>query len=75
MIKATQMTLFDSILFTIDPNMNREMRTLTDELWKPDVSFTLSRLKEGRSYSRSIHKGIPYLPASFKGTEKRGSMG
>lgn len=34
MIDATQMTLFDPILFTIDPNMTREMRTFTDELWK-----------------------------------------
>ena len=31
---ATQLTLFDPILFTIDPNMTREMRTFTDELWK-----------------------------------------
>ena len=34
MIDATQMTLFDDILFTIDPTMTQKMRTFTDELWK-----------------------------------------
>jgi hypothetical protein len=34
MIDATQMTLFDTILFSIDPNMTRNMRQFTDELWK-----------------------------------------
>lgn len=34
MIDATQMTLFDNILFTIDPTMTHRMRTFTDELWK-----------------------------------------
>ena len=34
MIDATQMTLFDNILFTIDPTMTHKMRTFTDELWK-----------------------------------------
>jgi hypothetical protein len=34
MIDATQMTLFDSILFAIDPNMTSKMRQFTDELWK-----------------------------------------
>jgi cholesterol 7alpha-monooxygenase len=34
MIDATQMTLFDDILFQIDPKMTRKIRTFSDELWK-----------------------------------------
>lgn len=34
MIDATQMTLFDNILFQIDPAMTKKMRTFTDDLWK-----------------------------------------
>ncbi|KAI9878024.1 MAG: hypothetical protein M1830_002144 [Pleopsidium flavum] len=34
MIDATQMTLFDPVLFMIDPNMTQKMRQFTDELWK-----------------------------------------
>ena len=34
MIDATQMTLFDPILFAIDPGMTKNMRQFTDELWK-----------------------------------------
>lgn len=34
MIDATQMTLFDSVLYAIDPNMSQKMRKFTDELWK-----------------------------------------
>lgn len=34
MIDATQMTLFDPILFAIDPSMTGNMRHFTDELWK-----------------------------------------
>ena len=34
MIDATQMTLFDNILFHIDPTMTSKMRTFTDDLWK-----------------------------------------
>lgn len=34
MIDSTQITLFDPILFKIDPHMTRSMRQFTDELWK-----------------------------------------
>lgn len=34
MIDATQLSLFDPILFAIDPTMTDNMRTFTDELWK-----------------------------------------
>lgn len=34
LIDATQMTLFDPVLFAIDPNMTHKMRQFTDELWK-----------------------------------------
>lgn len=34
MIDATQMTLFDDVLFHIDPNMTQKMRTFSDDLWK-----------------------------------------
>lgn len=34
MIDATQLSLFDPILFAIDPTMTENMRTFTDELWK-----------------------------------------
>ena len=34
MIDSTQLSLFDPILFTIDPTMTDKMRFFTDELWK-----------------------------------------
>jgi hypothetical protein len=34
MIDATQLSLFDPILFTIEPTMTQGMRAFTDELWK-----------------------------------------
>ena len=34
MIDATQMTLFDNILFSIDPSMSKKMPVFTDDLWK-----------------------------------------
>jgi hypothetical protein len=34
MIDATQISLFDPILFAIDPTMTDNMRTFTDQLWK-----------------------------------------
>ncbi|KAF2235506.1 cytochrome p450 [Viridothelium virens] len=34
MIDATQLSLFDPVLFAIDPTMTDNMRTFTDQLWK-----------------------------------------
>jgi hypothetical protein len=34
MIDATQQTLFDPVLFAIDPSMTDDMRPFTDQLWK-----------------------------------------
>ncbi|PYH98110.1 cytochrome P450 [Aspergillus ellipticus CBS 707.79] len=34
MINATQMSLFDPVLFQIDPSMTTHLRTFTDEIWK-----------------------------------------
>ncbi|MCJ1432521.1 hypothetical protein MMC27_001878 [Xylographa pallens] len=48
MIDATQMTLFDNVLFSIDPTMTSKMRKFTDDLWK---LMYPSRLIDGKEVS------------------------
>ena len=65
MIDATQMTLFDPILFAIDPNMTRNMPQFTDELWKlmyPSTFFDSQSVAAIRAqYTRAflIYQRLP----------------
>jgi hypothetical protein len=65
MIDATQVSLFDPILFAIDPTMTDSMRTFTDQLWKLlyDSVFLDAREIKGlrQKYTRafSIYQRLP----------------
>lgn len=65
MIDATQLSLFDPILFAIDPTMADKMRTFTDELWKLMYESPILDSKEIKAlreqYTRvfQIHQRLP----------------
>lgn len=65
LINATQMTLFDPILFTIDPHMTQKMRQFTDELWKlmyPSVfldSKEVAAIREEYAKAFLIYQRLP----------------
>jgi hypothetical protein len=46
MIDATQLSLFDPILFAIDPIMTNNMRTFTDQWWKRLYNSVLLHVRE-----------------------------
>ncbi|KAF2268988.1 cytochrome P450 [Lojkania enalia] len=65
MIDATQLSLFDPILFAIDPTMTDDMRTFTDQLWKlmydsPFLGFReIKALREKYTRAFSIYQRLP----------------
>lgn len=65
MIDATQLSLFDPILFAIDPTMTDNMRVFTDQLWKLLYESKLVDSKEIKAlrekYTRafSIYQRLP----------------
>lgn len=58
MIDATQMTLFDPILFKIDPGMTRGMRQFTDELWKLLYPSRLLDTREVKALREQYHRAF-----------------
>ena len=72
LIKATQKTLFDPVLFEIDPEMTQSMITFNDELWKlmnPSWLVNSQRVKVLRQ--KYIDAFIAYirLPSSARRQE------
>jgi cholesterol 7alpha-monooxygenase len=65
MIDATQLSLFDPVLFNIDPTMTDNMRTFTDQLWKLLYNSKLLDAREIKAlrekYTRafSIYQRLP----------------
>ena len=65
MIDATQLSLFDPILFAIDPTMTDNMRTFTDQLWKLLYESKMVNCREIKAlrekYTRafSIYQRLP----------------
>jgi hypothetical protein len=65
MIDATQLSLFDPILFAIDPTMTDSMRAFTDQLWKLLYNSVLLDAREIKGlrekYTRafSIYQRLP----------------
>ncbi|KAF2851333.1 cytochrome P450 [Plenodomus tracheiphilus IPT5] len=65
MIDATQLSLFDPVLFAIDPSMTDKMRIFTDQLWKLFYNSVLLDAREIKAlrekYIRafSIYQRLP----------------
>jgi cholesterol 7alpha-monooxygenase len=72
MIDATQLSLFDPILFTIEPSMTQGMRAFTDELWKlmnPSPFIDSRRILSIRTRYRDAFLQYQRLPKEKRSKE------